>query len=173
MKHCPKCKTQYPDDMSYCLIDGGPLLVNDPEAETLKGRVVRPSKIRPIQVNGEAIQHLVWLTKDKPYSLIYTDVTIILLLKDFLEKTSFAPKSKGAHIAFYGNRPFQEGGKVQAVAHNEYFMPEWDEQIEQDISVFYLELSNGYSTLFRAYVSEVQPKRVRMNLGLLITKPTS
>ena len=173
MKYCPKCKSQYPDDMSFCLIDGDALLVNNPDAETLKGKVLRPPKVLPIRVSGEAIEQLVWLTKDKPYSLVHAEITIILLLKDLSVKNPFTPHSKSVHLAFFSNRPLHHGAKLHPVGSNEYLMPESDNHLEQDISVFYQELSSGDCTLLRVYVSEVQPKRVRMNIGLLLTKPES
>jgi hypothetical protein len=173
MKYCPKCKSQYSDDMSFCLMDGDALLVNDPEAETLKGRVIRPSKLVPKRVIGEAIEKLVWLTKDRPYSLVHSEITVILLLKELQVKNPFTPYSKAAHLAFFGNRPFHHGDQLHQVGPNEYFMPEEDNHLEQDISVFYQELSNGHGTLLRIYISEILPRRVKVNIGLLLTKPES
>jgi hypothetical protein len=173
MRHCPKCKSQYPDDMTFCLIDGDSLLVNDPEAETLRGQIFRPSKTLPIPIKGEAIQQNIWLSQNKPYSLVHPDLTIILLYKDIVEKGTFGLEDKGAYVAFYGNRKFHHGQKVRQVAHNEYFMPAWDEHFEEDISVFYFMFSNGHSNLFRGYVGQIdeKKKRIRMDIGLLLTTP--
>ena len=176
MKYCPKCQSQYPDDMKFCLIDGEPLLVNDPEAETLKGQVIRPSKTLPIPIKGEAIQQNIWLTQNKPYSLIHPDTTVVVLLKEILtEKSTLIESEKSAYIAFYGNHLFHHGRKVAQVGHNEYFLPEWDEQFEEEISVYYFTLTRGHSKLFRAYVGEIDEKkrRARMDIGLLLTTPES
>src|SRR5450432_2552 len=46
MKHCPKCNRTYPDDMRFCLTDGGELASDAPSVDFGKTVVVAPQKHR-------------------------------------------------------------------------------------------------------------------------------
>ena len=147
MKHCPKCKSQYPDEMVYCLIDGDPLLVNDPEAETLKGEVipfVRPSLEL---IKGHAVNQQIKVTINQPYSFLLEHFTMII----FLKRTHKLFGTSRARVGFHGTVALSRGRLVPQPEDNEFLLPLWEKgNNEIDKSVFYWSFSNRTMEFFKA-----------------------
>ena len=168
MKHCPKCKSQYPDEMSYCLIDGDSLLANDPEATTLKGEVTEKHDVFPVR--GEAVDHAVTLKTGIPFSLIHPGRTVIVLLKGiYTNDTDYQVK---ALIGFYGDLKFLHGRRVERSSHNEYFLVDTQFHDPDDVGLYSLSLAHGWCQVFRAYVDKIdeEPGEVKLQIGLLMTE---
>ena len=174
MKHCPKCKAQYPDDMNFCLIDGESLLQNDPDAITLIGKKpAKPSRLKTISIRGQAIQQTITLHSDRPFTFIHPQFTVVILLKGLTTH----PKNDvlTAYVVFYGEHRLIPGPYVERPSPNEFFMPEPEYEFADtnDFSIFHFTLSQGRAKLFRAFIDSIDRDKgnVRLRLSLLITSP--
>jgi hypothetical protein len=168
MKHCPKCKSQLPDEMTFCLIDGETLLINDPEAITLKGE--GPRRLKSIPIIGESFRKMVTLTMDRPYSLVHPGIIVVFILKGMWMDNNDNPT---AHIGIYGsNINFQPGRRIKMSEQNEYVMCLPTDFTDSDC-IFSFTVGIGFCHLFRLFAQTIDltKGKVRLDIELLITEP--
>jgi hypothetical protein len=167
MRYCPKCQNKYNDEMNVCVVDGSPLRVSDPEAETLKFKHDKQNIVLVVRKEIVKIGDYVNLAMSKG--------SVRVTVKDIVEADFATPllglptKLSSAHISFDGfGGVMNRGAGTKPIGIAEFLVPARGEGEGQEFrSVYFFHIVEDEAFLFRLLVDHINihSKEVELNVA--------
>lgn len=182
MKYCPKCAARYDDDkINFCLIDGEPLPVSDPEAETVRMKVEEQEGVVAANLASlhaprvEYVNKRIWVDEGSHFDFKAQTNALRIRVQEIVEETfvagDFSKRKEHAakiEIGVSGIGNVYGGAETIKVNVAEFLVPV-KRISEEERSLFAFYAQSEIALLFRILVEQINThhRRVELNIAYL------